>query len=187
MTCHGVVRVLLGWQWQGERAAAGVPWSFGVAVLQCTHSGVAGALVTGREGAGGCERAAAFSGARRTCDVEVGEWQWAGADPQWRACHGVLGVAAVRCPHGGVVGAGGGRRACCGVCEAAAAGRRRVSAAVVGMPRHGRGNGGAGERQWACCCIVRVAVLRWHWRGCVCGCVGSVCVCFGLRLRVNYC
>ena len=32
--CHGVFRVLWVWQWQGERAVAGVPWSFGVAALQ---------------------------------------------------------------------------------------------------------------------------------------------------------
>ena len=32
--CHGVVRVLLGWQRQGERAVVGVPWRFGVAALQ---------------------------------------------------------------------------------------------------------------------------------------------------------
>ena len=57
-----IVRVLLGWQWQGERAAAGVPWRFGVAALQRPHVGVAGALATGREGAGGCGRAVAFSG-----------------------------------------------------------------------------------------------------------------------------
>lgn len=62
MACHGVVRIFLGWQWQGERAAAGVPWRFGVAALQRPHVGVAGALATGREGAGGCGRAVAFSG-----------------------------------------------------------------------------------------------------------------------------
>ena len=32
--CHGIVRVLLGWRWQGERIVVGVPWRFGVAVLQ---------------------------------------------------------------------------------------------------------------------------------------------------------
>ncbi len=32
--CQGIVRVLLGWQRQGERAVAGVPWRFGAAALQ---------------------------------------------------------------------------------------------------------------------------------------------------------
>ncbi len=30
-----------------------------------------------------------------------------GAAPQWRVCRDVFGVAALRRPHGGVVGAGG--------------------------------------------------------------------------------
>jgi len=62
VTCHGVVRVILGCQRRGERAAAGVPWRFGVAALQRLHGGVAGASATGRESAGGCGRAAAFFG-----------------------------------------------------------------------------------------------------------------------------
>ncbi len=32
--CHGIFRVLLGWQRRGERAVAGVPWRFGAAALQ---------------------------------------------------------------------------------------------------------------------------------------------------------
>ena len=41
--CHGhgmSQGVLVHWQWQGERVAAGVPWRFGAAALQCPHSGV---------------------------------------------------------------------------------------------------------------------------------------------------
>ena len=32
--CHGVVRVLLGWKWRGERAVAGMPWRFEATTLQ---------------------------------------------------------------------------------------------------------------------------------------------------------
>jgi hypothetical protein len=58
--CHGIVRVLVVWQWRGERATAGVPWRFGVVAFQCLHGNVARASVTGREGGGGGGRAAAF-------------------------------------------------------------------------------------------------------------------------------
>ncbi len=63
VACHGIVRVLLGWQWQGERAAAGVPWRFGVAAFQRLHGGVARASATRREGAGSCGSITAFLGA----------------------------------------------------------------------------------------------------------------------------
>ena len=62
-TCHGAVKVPVGWQQRGERAVAGMPWRFGVAALQRPHGGVAGALATGREGGGGCGCAMAFLGA----------------------------------------------------------------------------------------------------------------------------
>ena len=33
MACHGVVRIFLGWQWQGERVAVGVLAFQGAALL----------------------------------------------------------------------------------------------------------------------------------------------------------
>ncbi len=116
--CHGIVKVLVGWQEWEERATAGMPWRFGVLV---GWQRVAGASVT-EEGGGGCGRAVAFLGARLLRGDRVGERQWARAAPNWRACRGVFGR-----PHGGVVGAFSGRRRCRGRDRRAVAGLHRSS------------------------------------------------------------
>ena len=118
MACHGVVKVLVGWQWWEERETAGVPWRFGVLV---GWQRVAGASVM-EEGGGGCGHAMAFLGARLLRGDRVGERQWAIAAPKWRACPGVFGR-----PYGGVVGAFLGRRRCRGRDRRAVAGLRRSS------------------------------------------------------------
>ena len=104
-------------------------------------------ILTSEDG-GGCGCAAEFLGARNPHGNGVGEWQWAGMAPKCPACRGIFGAAAVRRPHGGVVCSGGVRWVCCGF-EEATGGEGRVSAAVVGVPRRGCGNGGVGERQLA--------------------------------------
>jgi hypothetical protein len=58
---------------------------------------------------GGAGRAAVAGGG----DGE-GKWLW-----QWWACRSIVGVAAVQCLHGGIVGISGGGQTCCGVGEAA--------------------------------------------------------------------
>jgi hypothetical protein len=110
---HGIIRVLVVWQRQGERAAVGVPWHFGVAAFQCPHGNVVGASVMGSEGGCGSRSAAAFSGARNPCggrvlrhcpggvfEVElVGGGSGEGGWPrQWWACRGVVRAAAVQRP-----------------------------------------------------------------------------------------
>jgi hypothetical protein len=67
---HGVFRVLLGWQRQGERAVAGVPWHFGVAVLQHHRQQEGRAVVVV-----GVPRH--FWGCNVCMTGRVGEWQWA--------------------------------------------------------------------------------------------------------------
>jgi len=146
VACHGIVRVLLGWQRWEERATAGVPCRFGVLV---GWQRVAGALVMGREGGGGCGRAVGvpwhFGGRRGD---RVGERQWAGAAPKWRACRGIFGR-----PHGGVVGAFLGRRRCRGRNRRALAGLRR-SSALGGRDRqrevgvHAGLSSGVDDKEW---------------------------------------
>ena len=143
--CHGIVRVLVGWQPWEERATAGVPWRFGV-LVGWQH--VAGASVTGREGGGGCGRAVAFLEARLPRGDGVGERQWAGTAPKWRACRGIFGR-----PHGGVVGAFLGRRRCRGRNRRALAGLRR-SSSLGGRDRqrevgvHAGLSSGVDDKEW---------------------------------------
>ena len=126
--CHGIVKVLLGWQQWEERETAGMPWHFVVAALQCLHRSVAGASTTGREGGGGCGRAVAFLGARLPRGNGVGELQWAVAAPKWRVCRGLWrgssGAPPARRCCWGVFGA---RRRCCSRDRHAVAGLWRSS------------------------------------------------------------
>ena len=65
--CHGVVGLLVVWQWWGVTvavvAATGVPWHCqGGNVTKPLHRGVVGVLGTGSEGGGGGRRAAVLWG-----------------------------------------------------------------------------------------------------------------------------